>query len=58
MTSEEEENCIRKDERDGVLNKVISLINKNTFELEGKRLKITPLLLLQEIDKLRANGGV
>ena len=40
-------------ERDKVLDDVISLINKNCFELEGKRLKITPLLLLQEIEKLR-----
>ena len=42
--------------RDKVLDDVISLINKNCFELEGKRLKITPLLLIQEINKLRQAG--
>ena len=42
-----------QDEREKVLDEVILLINKNCFELEGKRLKISPLLLLQELDELR-----
>jgi hypothetical protein len=44
---------IRKDERDRVLDEVLSLINKNCFTLEGKRFKITPLLLMKKIDELR-----
>lgn len=43
----------RKDERAKVLDKVFKIINKNCFEMEGKRLKITPLLLCKEIESLR-----
>jgi hypothetical protein len=39
------------------LDKVVEIINKNCFELEGKRLKITPLLLIQEIESLRSTAG-
>jgi len=43
-----------KAERERVLDSVIQLINKNCFELEGTRLKITPLLLMKEIESLRS----
>jgi hypothetical protein len=47
---EEREKAIRNE----TINDVISLINKNTFELEGKRLKVSVLLLLKEINDLRS----
>lgn len=43
--------------RDAVLDKVISIINKNCFKLEGKQLKVTPLLLIKEIESLRSTKG-
>jgi hypothetical protein len=49
-TQEEREKSIRNE----AIDDIISLINKNTFELDGKRLKISVSLLLKEIDSLRS----
>jgi len=50
---EQHDEKIRQDEREKIIDEILSLINKNCFELEGKRLKITPLLLCKEIESLR-----
>jgi hypothetical protein len=51
------ENSIRADEREKTIFLVLDIINKNCFELEGKRLRITLLQLCQEIDLLRKKDG-
>ena len=52
-TCEVEEEKIRQDERTKVLDGVISIINKNCFEMDKNRLKISILLLCQDINSLR-----
>jgi hypothetical protein len=41
--------------KEDTIKDVIDIINANCCELEGKRLKITPMLLCQKIDAMRGD---